>query len=80
MAYNRFKKGSGVYTCSCCKQQTRDTSGDAVHCGLCSECYEVAGWVNSVSDGVEGAEERLKAAVKHAVERRGCKNCAEEVA
>lgn len=48
---NRFVKGLGVYTCSCCGRQTRQTGrGDNDLNGQCAECYELAGEVNHISD------------------------------
>jgi len=75
MANTRFRRGSGVYTCNCCKKQTRDVNGDAVHCNLCAECYEVAGCENEVSDGHDGAQERLEEASELAWRVRGCESC-----
>jgi rubrerythrin len=49
MAYNRFAKGSGVYTCAVCGKRTRRT-GDGAGVGLCEKCYEYATWENSHSD------------------------------
>ena len=49
---NRFAKGSGCYTCSCCKKLTRSTGrGDNENVGLCADCYDRAGDENAVSDG-----------------------------
>jgi hypothetical protein len=45
----RFKRGSGCFTCGSCGRKTRDT-GDNGNCGLCPECYELAGLENQVSD------------------------------
>lgn len=48
---NRFQRGSGCYTCSNCKRQTRATGGnDNEHVGLCAECYELAGIENEIAD------------------------------
>lgn len=51
---SRFQKGSGVYTCHCCKRSTRSTGrGDNENAGLCAECYDLAGEENSLSDNGE---------------------------
>jgi hypothetical protein len=47
---NRFKKGSGVYTCQCCGRQTRDTGGDGSGVGSCDLCYDLAGFENLLED------------------------------
>lgn len=47
---NRFAKGSGVYTCRCCKHDTRATGGDGADVGLCDTCYELAGYDNLIQD------------------------------
>lgn len=52
MKFNRFTKGSGVYTCDCCGRQTRDT-GDGANNGLCSTCYDLAGYENMIMDGMQ---------------------------
>lgn len=48
---NRFQKGSGVFTCKCCKRQTRDTGDSNTDLRHCHECYELAGIENSYLDG-----------------------------
>lgn len=50
---NRFVKGSGVYTCRCCKHNTRDTGGDGSGVGLCDTCYELAGYDNIIQNNEE---------------------------
>ena len=54
MAIKTFIKGSTTYLCGSCGINTRIT-GDrsAKSCGLCNECYELAGIENSVRDGEE---------------------------
>ncbi len=47
---NRFRRGSGCYTCDSCKRKTRATGGDNDSLRLCIECYEIAGLENSISD------------------------------
>jgi hypothetical protein len=70
---NRFVRGSGVYTCNCCKRQTRSTGrGDNEYAGLCAECYDLAGEENTLSDTGEfyaGAAEVLRLIAE--VARRG---------
>jgi hypothetical protein len=56
MANNRFRPGRSVFTCSICGRQCRD-AGQAVGADCCVECYELAGIVNGVSDGVYGPGE-----------------------
>ena len=42
--------GSGsTFTCNVCGRKTRQ-AGQAIGCDLCPECYEIAGWDNSVND------------------------------
>jgi hypothetical protein len=49
---NRFQRGSGCYTCSCCKKLTRSTGrGDNENCGLCAKCFDMSGDENAVADG-----------------------------
>lgn len=49
---SRFQKGSGAYKCEGCGKMTRATGrGDCEHVRMCARCYDVAGWVNAVSDG-----------------------------
>lgn len=50
MKANRFKAGSGVYVCRCCKHNTRDTGGDGSSLELCDLCYDLAGEENHISD------------------------------
>lgn len=48
---SRFAKGTGVYTCSCCKRATRSTGrGDNEHAGTCAECFDLQGEENSLGD------------------------------
>lgn len=47
---NRFKRGSGVYTCRICKHQTRDTGGDGAMNGACDLCWDLAGEENHILD------------------------------
>lgn len=49
---NRFARGSGAYTCNCCGRKTRATGrGDNEHVGLCTECFDLAGYENMILDG-----------------------------
>jgi len=57
MAHNRFRKGSGVFTCTVCGKQTRDTSGGNGQVELCQSCYDRAGDENAVCDGLMSQEE-----------------------
>ncbi len=53
-----FQKGSGCYTCSNCKKQTRSTGrGDNENCGLCARCYDMSGDENMIQDGEMTREE-----------------------
>ena len=62
MKTTTFTKGSGCYVCNSCRRKTRDDgNGDSVGCGLCTECYELAGLENTISD--EGATDELLAQV-----------------
>lgn len=54
---NRFQKfGRGVFTCHCCKRQTRETTGDHGQLDLCEDCFELAGIENSISDADDAAK------------------------
>lgn len=54
---NRFKRGSGCYTCVDCGKRTRATGrGDNEHVKLCEDCYDRAGDENSVADGLLSVE------------------------
>lgn len=51
MAVKSFQRGSSVYTCRCCGRSTRasrDMSEGDIQ--LCAQCYELAGWENTLSD------------------------------
>lgn len=47
---NRFAKGSGCYTCYCCKKLTRQVDRSAAMLGLCLKCYDEGGLENEHSD------------------------------
>lgn len=55
-----FSKGSACYSCRTCSRMTRDDGcGDSVGCGLCTQCYELAGYENTISDnGIEAVDAR----------------------
>ena len=47
-----FTRGSGVYECRCCGRRTRDDgNGDSVHVRLCTDCFDLAGIENMITDG-----------------------------
>lgn len=60
MKNNRFAKGSGVYSCESCQHLTRKT-GDGADLNLCELCYEIGGYMNSLSDNEPGSESYLEA-------------------
>jgi hypothetical protein len=40
-----------MYQCRCCNRKTRSTgNGDNEHVRLCVDCYDLAGYENSLSD------------------------------
>jgi len=46
-----FSHGSGCYACGACGRKTRDDGhGDSVHLRLCTQCFELGGLENEVSD------------------------------
>jgi hypothetical protein len=46
-----FTKGSGCYDCRICGRATRDDgNGDAVHIQACTQCFELGGIENDISD------------------------------
>lgn len=57
MANARFSRGSGVYTCSDCGKQTRDTGAGEAPLGLCKTCMQIAELYNSFQDGEITLEE-----------------------
>ncbi len=48
--HSRFQRGSGAFDCSNCGRSTRDT-GDNGQCRLCPQCFDLAGYENSLVDG-----------------------------
>jgi hypothetical protein len=62
---SHFAKGTGVYQCQCCTRSTRSTGrGDNENVELCAECYDLAGFENSLQDG-----EQLKAGDRAEIDR-----------
>lgn len=67
---SHFSRGSAVFTCDCCGRRTRHTGVQSVGSETCPQCYDLAGYQNSVWDGdpiADIAPERdrlLAAAVK----------------
>ena len=49
---DRFKTGSGCYTCRVCGRKTRSIgNGDSENIGLCDGCYNDEGELNEHTDG-----------------------------
>lgn len=68
---SRFQRGSGCYACSCCGKMTRSTGrGDNEHCGLCVDCYDLAGIENGISDNGPECVAEYGQAAKPILERR----------
>ena len=64
---NGFKKGSGVYSCSCCGRKTRATGrNDNEHLQMCAECYDLGGLENLIEDEGETPELLAEAAALRA--------------
>ena len=51
MAVDRFKRGTGCYTCKSCGKRTRETGEGESSCEMCRRCYDIGGYENSLSDG-----------------------------
>lgn len=47
--HSHFQHGSGVFQCQCCGRNARDT-GDNGQLRLCTECFDLAGEENHISD------------------------------
>lgn len=47
---SQFQRGSGVYACECCTRQTRNTGTQPRESKICEDCYELAGYMNMLSD------------------------------
>lgn len=45
-----FRKGSGMFNCTCCGRGTRETGAQAVGVRLCPDCWELAGIYNALQD------------------------------
>lgn len=64
--YAKFQRyGRGVYQCSVCKRNTRNT-GSEEDCEMCADCYDLSGKDNYCNDNRKTAEEAgyTKAIVK----------------
>jgi hypothetical protein len=44
----QFGRGAPTFKCQVCERMTRDTGQGVDH--LCEQCYEIAGWDNTVND------------------------------
>ena len=51
MKTNKFSRGQTTYHCAVCNRLTRYTGTQSLGSELCSQCYEIAGYENDVSDG-----------------------------
>ena len=47
----RFQRGSGCFKCGVCGRMTRHTGVQGTDSDCCPQCYDLAGWQNSVWDG-----------------------------
>ena len=57
MGYRTFQRGSGCFVCEACGRRTRDTGTQSVGSRLCPDCYEIAGFYNTLQDeGEEGVK------------------------
>lgn len=52
-ANSYFQRGSGVFSCTCCGRQTRNTGIADPSSKLCEDCWELAGIYNAFQDGGE---------------------------
>ncbi len=66
--YNRFKKGSGCFTCESCGKLTRNTGRGTGLCAFCNDSFELE---NSFNDGCISREQFEKSleALKHEYKR-----------
>lgn len=48
---NRFRPGSGVYTCVCCGKHTRETGDGESDARLCAKCNYEGLMENTICDG-----------------------------
>ena len=71
--YNRFRKGSGVFTCRVCDYKTRDIGEDNTEVRLCFECYELAVMEIRVQNGEPLTEAQRKQVERYfdIMEKRG---------
>lgn len=54
---SRFQRGSGCYECDVCGRKTRNVGNQSFSSKLCSECFDLAGIENEISDGHATAQE-----------------------
>jgi len=47
---NGFKRGTGVFRCEDCGHNTRETGAQGMGVKLCPDCWELAGYINMLSD------------------------------
>ena len=47
---NGFKRGTGVFKCEDCGHNTRETGAQGMGVKLCPDCWELAGYINMLSD------------------------------
>lgn len=47
---NGFKRGTGVFKCEDCGHNTRETGAQGMGVKLCPDCWELAGYINTLSD------------------------------
>ncbi len=60
--HNRFARYSGCFSCRCCGRKSRETDTNSGAGDICSECFELAGIENAISDapGPEKAAVRAR--------------------
>lgn len=56
--HSRFLRGSGCYACDVCGRKTRNTGNQSMSSKTCSECWDLAGIENEISDGHATLAER----------------------
>ncbi len=57
---SQFQRGTAVYTCNTCERKTRETGYSESFCGLCVDCYALAGIDNSITDGASPSDYALE--------------------
>lgn len=67
--HSHFQRGSAVFTCACCDRRTRVTNQGNDR--ICSECYDLAGETNSLSDTGELYDKNAVDILNRCVERGG---------